>query len=129
MIFHQFSLSDYFRAVTILLDRAACDVEGTIYAPIRRFDETALVLPSGRSLIAQLMTIADKILIEDSDLTASRLQRHIDLFGLSGLVVADFSGRRGGRGASVSVVRKRQSDGQRIGTGDMAGSSEIGTWH
>ena len=72
-------------------------VEGAIYAPIRRFDETALVLPSGRSLIGELMTMADKILVEDWDLTARRLQEHINLFGLKDLSVTDLTDRRGGR--------------------------------
>jgi len=109
MIFHQFSLSDYFAAIRTVLGGGVSGIEGMIYAPIRRFDETALVLPSGRSLIGQLMTMADKILIEDSDLTAGRLQRHNSLFGLTDLSVADLTDRRGRQGASVTVIGRRQS--------------------
>jgi len=129
MVFHQFSLSDYYRAITTILDGGASGVEGMIYAPIRRFDETALVLPSGRSLIGQLMTMANKILIEDSDLTASRLQRHINHFGLSDLSVTDFTDRRGRHGASVVVIGRRQSLRERIATAEMTAASEIGAWH
>jgi hypothetical protein len=70
-----FSLSDYFRALKTTLDGGASGAEGIIYAPVRRFDETALVLPSDRFLIGQLMVMADRIFIEDSDLTAGRLRR------------------------------------------------------
>ena len=100
-----------------------------IYAPIRRFDETALVLPSGRSLIGELMTMTDKILIEDSDLTASRLQSHISLFGLSDLSVTDFTDRRGRHGASVAVIGKTESPKRRIATTEAAVTSEIGVAH
>jgi hypothetical protein len=109
VVFHQFSLSDYFGAIRTVLDGGVSGVEGMIYAPIRRLDETALELPSGRSLVGELMTIADRILIEDSDLTASRLQRHISLFGLTDLSVTDLTGRRGRHGASVAVIGRRQS--------------------
>jgi hypothetical protein len=128
-VFHQFSLSDYFRAVKAVLDGGAVGVEGMIYAPIRRFDEAALVLPSGRSLIGQLTTMANNILIEDSDLTASHLQRHINHFGLSDLSVTDFTDRRGRHGASVVVIGRRQSLRERIATAEMTAASEIGAWH
>jgi len=129
MVFHQFSLSDYFRAIKIILDGGAVGVEGMIYAPIRRFDENALALPSGRSLIGQLMTMANRILIEDSDLTASRLQRHINHFGLSDLSVTDFTDRRGRHGASVVVIGRRQSLTKGIAIAEMTAASEIGVWH
>jgi hypothetical protein len=109
MVFHQFSLSDYFRAIRTVLGGGVPAVEGMIYVPTRRFDETALELPSGRSLIGELMTVADRILIEDSDLTASRLQRHISLFGLKDLAVTDVTGQRGRHGASVAVIGRRRS--------------------
>ncbi|MGA2035694.1 MAG: hypothetical protein ABSG68_25885 [Thermoguttaceae bacterium] len=129
MVFHQFSLSDYFRAVKTILDGGASGVEGMIYAPIRQFDENALVLPSGRSLIGQLMTMADKILIEDSDLTVSRLQRHINRFGLSDLSVTDFTDRRGRHGASVALIGKGHSLKKGIAIAEMTVANEIGAWH
>jgi hypothetical protein len=129
MVFHQFSLSDYFRAIKAVLDGGASGGEGMIYAPIRRFDETALVLPTGRSLIGQLMVMTDRILIEDSDLTATRLQKHINLFGLSDLSVTDFTDRRGRHGASVAVIGKRQSPKKCIAATEVAATSEIGVAH
>jgi hypothetical protein len=128
-VFHQFSLSDYFRALRAVLDGGSVGVEGMIYAPIRRFDETALVLPSGRSIIGQLMTMTDRILIEDADLTASRLQRHISLFNLSDLSVTDFTDRRGRHGASVAVIGKRRSLKKSIAAAELTPLSENGAWH
>ena len=103
-VFHQFSLSDYFGAIQVVLGGEVSDNDRTIHAPVRRFDEGALVLASGRSLIGELMTLADRIVVEDADLSASRLRKHIAQFGLKGLCVADTTDRRGGRGASVSVI-------------------------
>jgi len=128
-VFHQFSLSDYFRAVKAILDGGAAGVEGMIYVPIRRFDETALVLPSGRSLIGQLMAMTDRILIEDVDLTASRLREHISLFGLSDLSVTDLTDRRGRHSASVAVVGKRHLLKKCIAAAEVTAASENDLWH
>ncbi len=108
MIFHQFSLSDYFLGIKALSGEEVSGDEKVICAPLRRFDQNSLLLPSGGSLIGQLMKMADKILVEDSDLTAVRLRRHLEDFGLGDLTVTDLSYRRGGRGASVVLVGKRQ---------------------
>jgi hypothetical protein len=116
MIFHQFSLSDYFSAIKIVIDDEVSGIESMIHAPIRRFDETALALPSGRSLIVELMKMTDKILIEDCDLTPSHLRRHLKLFGLKDLSVMDLTERQGGRGASVTVIGKHQSLNRFIST-------------
>ena len=83
-------------------------IEDTIFSPIRRFDESVLVLSDGRSHVGELMTMTDGILVEDCDLTATRLRKHIALFGLNDLSVTDLSDRRGGRGASVVVIGKRR---------------------
>jgi hypothetical protein len=125
MIFHQFSLSDYFSAIKIVIDDEVSGIEGMIHAPIRRFDETALVLPSGRSLIGELMKMTDKILIEDCDLTSSRLRRHLELFGLKDLFVMDLNERRGGRGASVTVIGKHLSLNRFISTASAVTSGIV----
>jgi hypothetical protein len=98
----------------MVLDGGVPAAGGMIYTPVRRFDKSALVLPSGRSLIGELMKMADKVLIEDSELTTSRLQEHIDDFGLSRLSVTDMSERRGRRGAAVAVIGKKQPTEVRI---------------
>lgn len=109
MLFHQFSLSDYFKAIKAIISGAATLREDAVYVPVRRFDEAALTLPSGRSLIGQLMMVGERLLIEDSELTPSRLRQHISRFALSGLSVTELSDHRTRYGASVAVVRKCQS--------------------
>jgi hypothetical protein len=86
--------------------------DGTIHALVRRFDGSALVLANGRSIIGELMTLADRIVVEDLDLSASRLEEHIAQSGLKDLCVADMTDRRGGRGASVSVISRREASMQ-----------------
>jgi hypothetical protein len=100
-----------------------------IYAPIRRFDENALVLPSGRSLIGQLMTMADEILIEDVDLTASHLRRHINRFGLSDLSVTDLTDRRGRHSASVALIGRKHLPTKGTASAVMTAANETGVWH
>lgn len=117
-VFHQFSLSDYFRAIQAVLGGEVSAQDNTFYAPIRRFNEGALVLASGRSLIGELMTLANRIVVEDSDLSAGRLQGHITQFGLKDLRVVDMTHRRRGRGAFVSVISRREATTHI--TGDLA---------
>lgn len=80
--------------------------DDTAYVPIRRFDDNVLVQPSGHSLIAQLMDMGDRLVIEDIDLTSYHLRRHIDNFGLDELRVTDVSSRQRMRGASLVLVEK-----------------------
>ena len=106
-MFYQFSLSDYFKAMHVLTGAELDERVAAAYVPIRRFDDTVLVLPSGRSLIGQLMERADEIVIEDLDLTARHVRRHIDEFGLSALRVTEMSDRQRIRGAFLTLVDKR----------------------
>ncbi|NQU23245.1 MAG: hypothetical protein HQ567_18350 [Candidatus Nealsonbacteria bacterium] len=80
--------------------------DDTIYVPVRRFDDSAFMLPSGRSLIGQLMGIADRVIIEDVDLTARHLREHLEQFDLDGLRATDVTDRQRMRGASVILVEK-----------------------
>lgn len=106
-MFYQFSLSDYFKVMYMVMGGKVDEGNDVVYVPIRRFDDNVFVLPSGRSLIGQLMEVADRIVIEDGDLRARHLRRHIDEFGLSTLRVTDMSDRQRMRGASLTLVDKR----------------------
>lgn len=75
-MFYQFSLSDYFKAMHLLRGAKVDGRIATAHVPIRRFDDSVLVLPSGRSLIAKLMERADRLIVEDVDMTARHLRRH-----------------------------------------------------
>lgn len=105
--FRQFSLSDYFKAIYAVIGGKIIGENDMIYLPIRRLDSNALVLPSGQSLIARLMTMADCIVIEDADLSPGRLQRHFDHFGLHDLRITDMTRLAKMRGASVYIVDKK----------------------
>jgi hypothetical protein len=84
-----------------------CVGEDTVYAPLRAFDDEVLVLPSGRSLMAQLLTMANHLVIEDADLLPCHLERHFERFALGGLSVTDLTDRAKRRGAAVYLVERK----------------------
>lgn len=129
-VFRQFSASDYFKAIHLVRGGALSSDEDTIYAPLRAFDEDVLVLPSGRSLIAQLLRMANQLVIEDADLLPCHLERHFRRFHLADLCVTDLTDQAKRRGAAVYLIeRKRHKDNtkrapakERLGT--IPGSGE-----
>ena len=107
--FHQFSLSSYFKAIHTIVTGAIAADDDMIYVPVRQFDDNALVLPNGHSLIGQLMTLADRMVIEDVDLSPCRLHTHIERFGLNTLRITDVTRRTRMRGASVCLIDRKGS--------------------
>ncbi len=105
-MFYQFSLSDYFKAIRLITGGKVDERDETVYVAIRRFDDCAFVLPSGHSLIGQLMRMTDRVIIEDVDLTVRHLQEHLERFDLDGLRATDVTDRQRMRGASVTLVEK-----------------------
>jgi hypothetical protein len=105
--FRQFSLSDYFKAIHAIVVGNVVQENNKIYLPIRRFDDNALVLASGQSLIGRLMTMADCIVVEDADLSPCRLQKHFDDFGLYDLRITDLTRLTKMRGASVYIIDRK----------------------
>jgi len=108
-VFRQFSSSDYFKAVHLVMDGSLSAGEDTIYVPLRVFDDAILVLPSGRSLIAQLLTMANHLVIEDADLLPCQLERHFKRFALDDLAVTDLTERAKRRGAAVYLVERKST--------------------
>jgi len=106
-MFYQFSLSDYFKAMHLATGAEVDGKIGETHVPIRRFDDGVLVLSTGQSSIGQLMERADRIVVEDVDVTTRHLRRHIDEFGLSSLRVTDVTDRRRMRGAFLTLVDRR----------------------
>ena len=90
-VFRQFSSSDYFKAIQVVMGGTLSGGEDTLYAPLRAFDEDVLVLPSGRSLIARLLTMANQLVIEDADLLPCHLESHFRQFALGDLSVTDLT--------------------------------------
>jgi hypothetical protein len=105
-VFRQFSPSDCFKAIHVVMGGTLCTGEETVYAPRRVFDEDVLVLPSGRSLIAELLTMAKHLVIEDADLLPYQLEHHFKQFALDDLSVTDLTDRAKRRGAAVYLVEK-----------------------
>jgi hypothetical protein len=105
--FRQFSASDYFKAIHIVMGGRLSADESLIYVPVRVFDDDVLVLPSGYSLIAQLLTMANHLVIEDADLLPDHLERHFKEFSLGGLSVTDVTKRTKRRGATVFLVKRK----------------------
>src|SRR3972149_4296929 len=87
-------------------DRDQTEMNGE-YAPHRLFNDDVLVLPSGRSLIAQLLIMANQLVIEDADLLPYHLERHFKQFALGDLSVTDLTDRAKRRGAAVYLVEKK----------------------
>ena len=106
-VFRQFSSSDYFKAVYLVMGGSLSAGEDTVYAPLRVFNDAILVLPNGRSLIAQLLTMANHLVIEDADLLPCQLERHFKQFALGDLSVTDLTDRAKRRGAAVYLVERK----------------------
>ncbi len=105
--FRQFSLSDYFKAIHVVMGGQLTADERLIYMPLRVFDEDILVLPSGRSIISRLLTMANQLVIEDADLLPCHLERHVRRFTLDGLRITDLTQRAKRRGATVFLVERK----------------------
>jgi len=109
-VFRQFSSSDYFKAIHVVMGGRLSAGENTLYAPRRTFDDDVLVLPSGRSLIARLLTMANQLVIEDADLLPCHLERHFRQFALGDLFVTDLTDQARRRGAAVYLIERKQHD-------------------
>jgi hypothetical protein len=109
-VFRQFSASDYFKAIHLVMGGMSSGGEDTLYAPLRAFDEDVLVLPSGRSLIVQLLGMAKQLVIEDADLLPCHLERHFRRFALDDLFVTDLTDQARRRGAAVYLIERKPHD-------------------
>ena len=104
--FRQFSSSDYFKAMHLVMGGTLSAGDDAVYVPLRVFDDAILVLPSGRSLIAQLLTMANHLVIEDADLLPCQLEHHFKQFALDDLSVRDLTDQAKRRGAAVYLVER-----------------------
>ncbi len=81
----QFSLRDYFAAIQALQNNSLHTIDShSWYLPVRRFNPAALITPSGRSLLAQLMKVSQAVIVEDVDAGPEHLRQHKAEFGLAG---------------------------------------------
>jgi hypothetical protein len=84
-VYPQFSPRDYFAGLLALQSGSWGSVgEDCWYLPVRRFNPAALITPSGRSLLAQLMKVSHAVIVEDVDARPEHLRQHKVEFGLPG---------------------------------------------
>jgi hypothetical protein len=107
--FWQLSLSDYYRGLHLLTTGVdSTGGAGAIYFPIRRFNDSSLMLSSGRSALDNLCWMADLCVIEDVDLQAGVLLRHLESHRLGALAASDVTDRARMRSASLLCVCRRE---------------------
>jgi hypothetical protein len=69
------SLIDYYKAMSTCMGADAKD--NCYYSPVRKFNHLSLLNSNGKSIIGKLSKMANLIVIEDVDLTANYLAKHI----------------------------------------------------
>jgi len=69
------SLTDYYKAISTCMDTGT--KSDCYYYPVRKFNHLSLLNSNGKSVIGKLSKIADLTVIEDVDLTANYLAKHI----------------------------------------------------
>ncbi len=107
--FCQLSLSDYFRGLQMLTEGPPATNVGpdAVFFPVRRFDESALELPNGGSLLESLCSFSTIVIIEDVDLDARVLRRHLAQRQLGDLAASDATNRSRMRVANLLCVAAR----------------------
>lgn len=74
------SLTDYYKAIAFCLGRDINDE--LFFYPVRKFNENSLLNYTGQSIIGKLSSISKLTVIEDVDLTANYLFKHIQNYKL-----------------------------------------------
>lgn len=69
------SLTDYYKAIAVCIGMDIAD--NCYYYPVRKFNHLSLLNSKGKSIISKLSKIANLTVIEDVDLTANYLAKHI----------------------------------------------------
>ena len=108
--FRQASLSDYFRGLLRINGNHQVEDDRGLYFPVRRFNEAALLLPDGSSMLERLSVLADLIVIEDVDLHAAVLIEHLKKRKLDHLAASDATDRVRMQSASLLCVSRRELD-------------------
>ena len=87
------SLTRYYQALLAMTGQAR-DESGTTedaWLPIRSFDQQALVANDGSSVLARLAQECSYVVVEDQDLRAEDVLRHMRTFCLNQLAVLDMT--------------------------------------
>jgi hypothetical protein len=105
--FQQLSCSDYFKGIHVVTGGMLSGSQDAVYIPLREFDAGALLLPSGRSMLSQLLTIARRLVIEDVDLLPCHLDDHIEQFALRDVRVTNLTEQARRRGSTIYLVERK----------------------
>jgi hypothetical protein len=108
--FRQLSLSNYYRGLSLLNEPGDSDADSrnAIFFPVRRFNDASLILPGGESLLEKLCEMSAMCVIEDVDLDASGLRRHLDSLKLNSLAASDATDRTHMKSARLLCVCRRE---------------------
>jgi len=108
--FCQLSLSDYFRGLHMLTEGPLpADIRPeAVFFPVRRFDESALESPGGESVLERLCSLSFAVIIEDVDLDARVLRRHLARRQLDGLAASDATDRSRMHVANLLGIASKQ---------------------
>ncbi len=108
--FRQASLSDYYRGLHLVGKRSpkTRNYNGSLFFPLRSFNQDALVLPDGCSVLDQLCRTASLVVIEDVDLTAEVMIEHLKSKDLQHLAASDATNRIRMQSASLLCVTRRE---------------------
>lgn len=106
--FRQASLTDFFRGLYLVSGLLQNVETGSVFYPIRRFNCDALLLPNGHSLLDKLSLMANQIVIEDVDLTADIMVKHLRAHGLAHLAATDATDRVRMQSARLLCVAQRK---------------------
>ncbi len=112
--FVQPSLSDFYRGLSRIGTNAkgrTLGHEGSLYAPIRRFDPDSLVTLDGASVISRLLQHCGYLIIEDSDVRPIDLSDHIQRFSLKSVAALDMTKSLGLRGNHAYVLWNSDTPG------------------
>ena len=109
--FRQLSLSDYYRALYLLAEGSLPANMGreAIFFPVRQFDDSSLILSGGESALSKLCLLSQAVIIEDVDLNAQALRRHMETHGLHHLAASDVTDRSQMHTANLLCVSQKSS--------------------
>lgn len=109
--YRQASLSDYYQGLRVLMGCHKVVVKShqrPVFFPIRRFNEAAVVLPSGETLMERLCSLSNAVIIEDVDLDAATLRQLLQSRGLGKLTASDATDRSRMHTASLLCVAEKR---------------------
>jgi len=111
--YRQASLSDYFRGLHILAGEKRIESKPSqhpVFFPIRKFNESAIIMSNGSTLLERLCSLSSAVVIEDVDLDAAALRRLLQRHGLQNLAASDATNRSRMHSANLLCIAERHEE-------------------